>query len=297
MSTQHSSADLEDHDLGLSSDLPRILGRRRLFGLAGGVGAAAALVACGADETTTELTSTGSRPTPPSGGPPAGGGAGGPGGAEGSDVDVAEGEIPEETAGPYPGDGSNGANVLTESGVVRSDLTTSFGSASRVAEGVPVTIRLRVQDLSGDDVSPLVGAAFYLWHCDRAGEYSMYSEAIAEENYLRGVQETDEDGRVEFTSIFPACYDGRWPHMHFEVYESLASATTYTNKLRTSQLALPEDVCREVYATDGYETSLDNLNRVALDTDMVFADGHSLQLAKVTGSVEEGYTISLNVPV
>lgn len=287
---------LEDHDLGLSHDLPRILGRRRILGLAGGVGVAAALVACGTDDGV-DLTAAGQRPEPPAG---AGGGPGGPGGGSGgaaSDVEVAEGEIPEETAGPYPGDGSNGANVLTESGVVRSDLTTSFGSASGTAEGVPVTIRLRVQDLSGEDVAPLAGAAVYLWHCDRDGEYSMYSESIVEENYLRGVQETDAAGRVEFTSIFPACYDGRWPHMHFEVYSSLASATTYSNKMRTSQLALPEDVCREVYATEGYEQSVTNLERVTLDSDNVFSDGHSLQLARATGSVEEGYVVSLNVPV
>ena len=35
----------------------------------------------------------------------------------------------------------------------------------------------------------------------------------------------------------------------------------------------------------------------ALDTDGIFSDGYSLQMASVTGSVEEGYTISLNVPV
>ena len=61
-------------------------------------------------------------------------------------------EIPQETAGPYPGDGSNGVNVLSESGVVRSDLTTSFGGASGVAGGVPTTVRLRVYDLEGEDV-------------------------------------------------------------------------------------------------------------------------------------------------
>jgi protocatechuate 3,4-dioxygenase beta subunit len=123
----------------------------------------------------------------------------------------------------------------------------------------------------------------------------MYS--APDENYLRGVQETDADGRVEFTSIFPACYDGRWPHMHFEVYQSLDDATTYTNKLRTSQLALPEDACNDVYATEGYDASVDNFAGVSLDSDMVFADGHSLQLATVSGSVDSGYTVSLNVPV
>ena len=215
-----------------------------------------------------------------------------------SDVEVADGEIPEETAGPYPGDGSNGVNVLSESGIVRSDLTSSFGSASGVAEGVPVTVNLKVYDLNGTDVAPLAGAALYLWHCDREGRYSMYSEGVTEENYLRGVQETAADGSVRFTTIFPACYDGRWPHMHFEVYQSLDAATSYTNKLRTSQLAIPEDACREVYGVvDGYEASVSNFEGVSLDSDMVFSDGYSLQLATVTGSADEGYTFSLNVPV
>ncbi|MFC7493502.1 MULTISPECIES: 3,4-dioxygenase subunit beta [unclassified Nocardioides] len=279
----------EEHDLGLSHDLPRILGRRGLLSMFGAVGIAAVAVGCGTDEPTS-TSSTSSQPTPPQGGGPGGGGAE-------SSVDVAEGEIPEETAGPYPGDGSNGVNVLTESGVVRSDLTTSFGSASGVAEGVPITIELKVYDLNGADATALAGAAVYLWHCDRDGRYSMYDDEIKDENYLRGVQETDDSGRVTFTSIFPACYDGRWPHMHFEVYQSLADATTYTNKLRTSQLALPQDVCDTVYASEGYQQSVTNLAGVGLDTDMVFSDGHSLQMATVTGSVDDGYTISLNVPV
>ena len=85
--------------------------------------------------------------------------------------------------------------------------------------------------------------------------------------------------------------------MHFEVYESLETATSASNKLRTSQLAFPEDVCEEVYATEGYEQSVTNLGQVSLDTDGIFSDGYSLQLAKVTGSVEEGYVATLNVPV
>jgi protocatechuate 3,4-dioxygenase beta subunit len=275
MTSKHSPAhghdQIEDHDLGLSHDLPKILNRRGMLAILGGVGVAA-LAGCAADSSS--------------------------GGAEtGSTVEVGDGEIPEETAGPYPGDGSNGPNVLTESGVVRSDITRSFGGASGVAEGVPMTVNLRVYDLDGDEATPLAGAAVYLWHCDRDGNYSLYSEAAAGENYLRGVQEADGDGRLSFTTIFPACYDGRWPHMHFEVYESLDSATSASSKLRTSQLALPQDVCEAVYATEGYQASVDNLARISLDSDLVFADGYSLQMAKVTGSVEDGYVATLNVPV
>jgi len=85
--------------------------------------------------------------------------------------------------------------------------------------------------------------------------------------------------------------------MHFEVYQSLADATTYTNKLRTSQLALPQDVCDDVYAADGYEQSVSNLAGVSLDSDGIFSDGYSLQMASVTGSVTDGYSIALNIPV
>ena len=85
--------------------------------------------------------------------------------------------------------------------------------------------------------------------------------------------------------------------MHFEVYESLDAATSGSNKLRTSQLALPQDVCETVYATEGYEQSVSNLAQVSLDSDGIFSDGYSLQMAEVTGSVEAGYVATLNVPV
>lgn len=296
----HAHDELEDHDLGLQHDLPTIAarerswGRRALLGLVGGIGVAA-VAGCATDDGTSSSGST-APAGPPSGEPDGGAPPGGGMGAE-SGVGVNEGEIPEETAGPYPGDGSNGPNVLTESGIVRSDITASFGSATGVAEGVPTTVRLRVYDLTGDEITPLSGAAIYLWHCDREGRYSLYSDGVSEENYLRGVQVADDEGRLEFTTVFPACYSGRWPHMHFEVYESLEKATSADNKLRTSQLALPQDVCDTVYATEGYEQSVTNLAELSLDTDGIFADGYSLQMARVTGSVDDGYTVTLNVPV
>src|SRR5712691_3346893 len=112
--------------------------------------------------------------------------------------------IPEETAGPYPGDGSNGPDVLNQSGVVRSDIRSSFGTSTTVAEGVPLTIKLAIQDET-KACAPLAGSAVYLWHCDRDGNYSLYSNGVTNENYLRGVQEAGSDGIVTFTSIYPAC--------------------------------------------------------------------------------------------
>src|SRR4051794_9006257 len=116
-----STDETHDHDRGLSHDLPKILeqglARRRLFGVLGGVSAAALVAACGSDDktaaTSPSTTTTGAA-------------------SASATVDASAGKIPEETAGPFPGDGSNGQDVLAQSGVVRSDITSSFGGASGV---------------------------------------------------------------------------------------------------------------------------------------------------------------------
>jgi protocatechuate 3,4-dioxygenase beta subunit len=269
---------LEDHDRGLVFDLVT-LDRRRVLKLLGFGGVSATLftiAGCGPAGASGSATSSA--------------------GATASAADASCAIIPEETAGPYPGDGSNGPNVLADSGVVRSDITASFGSSTTVAAGIPLTIQLTVED--GTDCAPLAGAAVYLWHCNREGEYSLYSQAVANENYLRGVQAADDNGLVTFKSIFPACYSGRWPHIHFEVYPSLELARNEANKIATSQIALPKDTCDAVYATDGYSQSVSNLTQVSLASDNVFGnDGGAQQLGRISGSVADGLTVALTVPV
>lgn len=273
--------ELEDHDRGLEFDLPNLLNRRRSLALLGGAGLVS-LAAClpegSSGSTTTTTTATGGATTTTSTG------------------STSCSVIPEETAGPYPGDGSNGVNVLSQSGIVRSDIRSSFGSSTTTAAGSPLEIVLKVLDTS-NSCNPLVGAAVYLWHCDINGKYSMYSQGVTNENYLRGVQETDANGEVRFTSIFPAAYSGRWPHIHFEVYPSVAKATGSGNKLRTSQMALPQDICQQIYALSGYSQSVTNLAQASLETDNVFSDGYSLQLGTISGSIGSDLTASLTVPV
>jgi protocatechuate 3,4-dioxygenase beta subunit len=282
----HRYHDMEDHDRGLVFDLAT-LDRRRMLKLLGLGGISAGLftiVGCnpsGSSATgSPAATSTASAATT----------AGGSAAAASCEV------IPEETAGPFPGDGSNGPDVLSQTGVVRKDIRSSFGSSSGVAAGVPLAISLALED--GTDCAPLAGAAVYVWHCDRDGNYSLYSQAAANENYLRGVQAAGDDGVVTFDSIFPACYQGRWPHIHFEVYPSLETANDEANKIATSQIALPKDVCDTVYATSGYEQSVQNLSGLSLQTDMVFRDdGGVRQLGTMTGDVASGYAVRLTVPV
>ena len=301
MRVDHREDELENHDRGLDYDLPRLLQRRGMLKLVIGAGLAGTgllgLAACADDTTGTAAATTGPEGAPPgAGGPPDGGNPRG-GAAESQQTsDTANGELPEETAGPYPGDGSNGANVLTESGILRSDITSSFGSSSTKAQGVPLAITMTIKDFANGK-KPLTSGAVYLWHCNRDGRYSLYSEGVTGENYLRGVQETDGNGTVKFTTIFPACYSGRWPHIHFEVYPSLTKATNGSNKIATSQIALLEDTCKAVYATSGYEQSASYLSRVSLDRDNVFGDGYDLQLPTITGDPGRGYQLTFECAV
>jgi protocatechuate 3,4-dioxygenase beta subunit len=268
-----------EHDLGLAHDL-KVLSRRRMFQLAGAAGASALVAAC-AGGTSKQATGSAWTVTTTAGAADAAAGA----------------AAPAETAGPYPGDGSNGPNVLIGSGVVRSDIRSSFGSSSGVAEGVATAIELTLRDITKNCAAG-AGMAVYIWHCDRAGNYSLYSQDAAEQNYLRGVQVADQQGRVSFTSIFPACYDGRWPHVHFEVFDWLEAAVAGENARLTSQIALPEQACTAVFGYDtGYAASVPNMSRVTLSSDNVFGDGWDAELATVTGDPASGMMIALTIGV
>jgi protocatechuate 3,4-dioxygenase beta subunit len=257
------------HHRGLDHDFP-LLRRRRMMGLAGGttVAALAALAlgepAWAATAPTTATAATAAEPTGPAN-------AGGSAGFDDS------------------------TSLLSRSGIVRSDIRRGFGTATGAAQGVPLTLKLRLT--SANSGKAIAGQAVYLWHCDRDGDYSLYAPALTGQNYLRGVQASDEAGWVSFTSIFPGAYAGRWPHVHFEVYPSVATATGGAGKLHTSQLALPADVCDKVYATAGYAESRKNLSRSNLATDNVFAAGRSLEMAAVTGDVTRGFVATRTVGI
>ena len=208
------------------------------------------------------------------------------------------GVVPEETAGPYPADGSTASNatynVLALSGIVRSDIRTTLGSATAVS-GVPMTVRVRLVNLN-NNCAPLAGYAIYLWHCTPSGVYSVYTEKSVNSNYLRGVQVTDSSGYVGFTTVVPGCYSGRMPHMHFEVYPSLAKATSASNKIRTSQLAFPTAIMQSVYSnSSGYANSVSNLANISFATDNVFSDGYALEMVTLTGNLVDGYTATVTV--
>ncbi|NBZ86507.1 hypothetical protein [Stagnihabitans tardus] len=248
---------MHDDDEGLARDLPRLMGRRgvvlSLLGL--GLGGYALAQALPPSDSEANVFGTG---------------------ADGGQCL----KTPAETNGPYPADGSNSregqvVDVLKQQSVMRDDIRTSFGDLDGAAEGIPLELEIAL--ISVDGCKPLGGHAIYLWHADAEGRYSLYD--LPERNYLRGVVLTDASGVARVTTIVPGCYDGRWPHIHFEVFAS-AEAAVAGGALLTSQMALPEATCREAYADARYPASLRNLDRTSLDGDNVFGDNTPEQVAQ-----------------
>ena len=286
MSTTHHHGDLQsDLDQLLAGAVSRRQSLRWLFAGA----AAVPLYGCGGGGTGTTSTGTIAASTPVATTTTTSGSSG--------SCSV----IPDETGGPYPADGTNSANgkvanALALSGIDRPDIRWSVAGASGVAMGVALSIRLKIVNV-GASCAGVAGATVYLWHCDRDGNYSMYSSAISAENYLRGVQAADADGMVSFTTIFPGCYDGRMPHVHFEVYPTLAKASSAANRIKTSQFTFPLATCNEVYTAAGYASSVRNLARISIASDNVFSDGTALQMASMSGDLVNGYVATLTVGV
>jgi protocatechuate 3,4-dioxygenase beta subunit len=262
--TAHAD-DHDHHDGGFAADLPKLLGRRRLLSLMGGLG----------------IVSLSGLPA--------------------YALDCVA--LPWETAGPYPADGSNVksgqvVNALTQDGVIREDLRTSFAGMTPTADGLQLDLELTL--VNADGCTPLSNHAIYAWHCDTTGLYSLYD--TTDRNYLRGVGVSDAEGKVRFTSIFPGCYDGRWPHIHFEVFTSVEAAVSGEASVLTAQIAMPQAEAAAVYAADSrYSNGTTNLGRITIPTDMVFGDNSADEITQqtlaLTGDPQNGYTGTLTIPI
>lgn len=209
--------------------------------------------------------------------------------------------LPEETAGPFPADGSNrqnGAvvNVLRQEGVLRQDLRTGFAGLEGRAEGVPLDLTIRLVNVDAA-CAPLAGRALYLWHCDAEGRYSIYN--LPDTNYLRGLQISDSAGAMTFRTILPGCYQGRWPHLHFEVFTSPAAAVAGRDAQLTAQFALPRAACVASYADPRYGDSQARLAGQTFERDGIFGDNTPTQQAAqtlvMTGDPVSGYRADITV--
>ena len=190
-----------------------------------------------------------------------------------------------ETDGPYPL-----YAILTNSILTREDITEG-------KTGVPLTLTITLQDLS-NGCAPISGAGIYIWHCDKDGIYSGYATSTnagsTSTTFLRGVQVTDSDGQVTFTTIYPGWYAGRITHIHAQVYldDSLVSGTA----IATTQLAFPIDITTAVYDSSLY-TKGQNTSVTSFSSDNVFSDGTSTEMLSLTGDTASGYAATMTISI
>lgn len=210
-------------------------------------------------------------------------------------------KVAQETGGPFPADGSNtngngsAANALDDAGILRADIRSDT-DGSDLQPGVPLTLTMTVQSLN-NSCAALVGAYVYIWHANREGHYSQYSGGMnggdfSANNFLRGVQQTDANGYVTFTTVMPGRYQGRATHIHFEVYPA-NSNLNLSQRIATSQLAFPDTVADQAATASGYSSA----NPTHNSQDNVFSDGTSTEMLTISGDNTNGYTASITVAV
>jgi protocatechuate 3,4-dioxygenase beta subunit len=191
--------------------------------------------------------------------------------------------IPTETQGPFPL-----LAFLSNAAVRRQDITEG-------KTGVPLTVKLKLVNVN-DSCKAIANTAVYIWHCDKDGSYSGYTSAQngdhVSETFLRGVQVTDSNGEVTFSTIYPGWYPGRITHIHFQAYLSDNLNITAT---ATSQLAFPQAITSAVNSSSLYHGQ--NTSVASFAADNIFSDGTTYQMATVTGDVNTGYVASLTVGI
>jgi protocatechuate 3,4-dioxygenase beta subunit len=206
---------------------------------------------------------------------------------------------PEETEGPY----------YLNLDQVRQDIREN-------KEGVPLKLKLRVLDVPSG--RPLEGAAVDIWHCDAAGFYSGFTnrnpdadlDLSAKGNlvppdpttFLRGVQLTNSQGEVEFTTIYPGWYAHRDVHIHLKVHVGGAdSSNRYEggHVCHIGQLFFPEDISDLVAKQHPY--SLHQKARTRYLDDHVYQtqDGDQMIVAlePLKDGPVPGYTASMTMGV
>lgn len=252
----------------------RLVSRRRAIGMVGGTIGALALFGCSGSDDSSDGEALASGATTATAAPTTG--TVSPSASEA----VACVLIPEETEGPYPLDLSGSEQY------VRQDITE--GRA-----GVPLTLTLRLLNVN-DDCSPIAGARVDVWHCDKDGVYSGYSQPGADtagETFCRGIQLSDETGTATFTTIYPGWYQGRITHIHFQVFLDSGLAAT-------SQLAFPEEITHAVYENELYAEHGQNTSVTSFAEDNVFSDGTQYELCTITEDADTGgYDATLTVGV
>ena len=189
---------------------------------------------------------------------------------------------PEMTIGPYFVDGQlNRADI-------RSDPLEGT-----VSEGIPLTLRVNVFDVSSNSCTPLEGAQVDVWHCDALGVYSGVSDRSFDttgQQFLRGYQLTDASGSTQFQTIYPGWYSGRTVHIHFTIRTQAADGRDYQF---TSQFYFDDALTDQVHALEPYAAK--GRRNTRNTDDNIFSSGGDQLLLALEGDETSGYTAAINI--
>lgn len=192
-------------------------------------------------------------------------------------------KTPEETEGPFP--------TKTPTSYVRSDIRKGDGL------GVNMTALITIANVT-NNCNPLPGALVDIWHCDVDGNYSQYggvqmqSSNYQSVNWFRGRQATDSNGRVVFKTIFPGWYQGRSTHIHAHIYDASGKS------LLVTQIAFQDSLSIDVNSNGskyGYTKGISGYTYNSRDN--VFSDGVEKEMSTVTGTMTDGFEMSITLKV
>ncbi|KAJ6021203.1 hypothetical protein N7540_006707 [Penicillium herquei] len=178
---------------------------------------------------------------------------------------------PDVTQGPYYVTGE----------LIREDIVESQA-------GVPLYMDIQIIDTN--TCEPLPNIYTDIWHCNATGVYSGVqasgngdqSDATnLDATFLRGIQPSDDEGIVQFDSIFPGHYTGRATHIHGTLFlivltHAVNETTVLANDTITGlytahsshvgQLFFDQDLISTVEATSPYSTNTQDLTTNADDS-------------------------------
>lgn len=169
---------------------------------------------------------------------------------------------PEVTIGPYWVSGE----------LVRSNVTDD-------EPGVPLYLDAQFVDI--DTCEPVKDLYWEIWSCNSTGVYSgvqapgngnQDDDSNLNATFLRGVQQTDENGASQFQTIFPGHYTGRTTHIHVVAHtnatllanNTLASSAT-GGAIHIGQLFFDQDLISQVEAIEPYASNTQNVTTNADD--------------------------------
>lgn len=194
--------------------------------------------------------------------------------------------VPNETAGPYP------LNLSGNNAMFRNNITEG-------RPGLPLNLSINVVNIN-NGCAPIPNARIDIWHCDKDGYYSGYTNAgyLGSQNnvgqiFFRGIQLTDLNGQANFVTIYPGWYGGRAAHIHAQIFLG-ANAVLQA----TTQFAFPPAITTAVNGTSQYSTH--GQNPTTNTNDNVFSDTantNNEMLAVTANTTTGGYDATITVGI